>query len=76
MLDFSFTPIQDEYRAQLRELALKELLPDYQRGDAEQRYPAEQKRRIIRFGDDFWKGREEQRDLIAVFGLGMPLAPR
>ncbi len=66
MLDFSFTPTQEEFRAQLRELALRELLPLYQEGDVKQRYPAEQIRRVIRFADEFWKGREEQRDLICV----------
>jgi cyclohexanecarboxyl-CoA dehydrogenase len=66
MLDFSFTPAQDEYRERLRELALRELLPRYREGDAEERYPADQIRRIIRFGDEFWKGREEERDLITV----------
>jgi cyclohexanecarboxyl-CoA dehydrogenase len=66
MLDFSFTPAQDEYRERLRELALRELLPRYREGDAEERYPADQIRRIIRFGDEFWKGREKERDLITV----------
>ncbi len=66
MLDFTFTPAQEDYRAQLRELALKELLPRYHEGDREQRYPAEQIRRILRFGAEFWKGREDERDLIAV----------
>jgi cyclohexanecarboxyl-CoA dehydrogenase len=66
MLDFSFTPAQEEYRARLREIALRELLPHYQRNDEEQRYPREQIRRVISFGDAFWKGREDQRDLISV----------
>ncbi|MEN8183263.1 MAG: acyl-CoA dehydrogenase family protein [Myxococcota bacterium] len=66
MLDFSFSPVQEEYRKQLREFALRELLPHYQENDEAGRYPAEQIRRIIRLGDDFWKGREDERDLIAV----------
>jgi hypothetical protein len=37
MLDFAFTPVQQEYRSELRKIALEELLPLYQRGDAEQR---------------------------------------
>lgn len=66
MLDFSFTPLQEEYRAGLRGLAMKELAPLYQRGDREQIYPTEQIKRIIQFGEAFWKGREDQRDLISV----------
>jgi cyclohexanecarboxyl-CoA dehydrogenase len=66
MLDFSFTPTQEEYRKQLRELALRELLPHYQSNDAEERFPREQIRRIVRFQDEFWRGREPERDLISV----------
>jgi cyclohexanecarboxyl-CoA dehydrogenase len=66
MLDFSFTPAQEEFRAQLRELALRELLPQYQLADREERYPDELIRRVIRFCADFWKGREEHWDLVAV----------
>ncbi len=66
MLDFSFTPAQDEYREALRELALKELLPLYQKGDAERIYPKEQVKRVLRFGEEFWKGREAERDLVTV----------
>ena len=40
MLDFGFSPAQEEYRAALRRIALEELLPLYQRGDAEGIYPA------------------------------------
>ena len=65
MLDFSFTPAQEEYRAALRAFALRELLPHYQEGDAEERYPKEQIRKIVRFANDFWEGREE-RDLVTV----------
>jgi cyclohexanecarboxyl-CoA dehydrogenase len=66
MLDFTFTPAQEEFRAQLRELALRELLPHYQLADSEERYPHELIRRVIRFCADFWKGREEDWDLVAV----------
>ncbi len=66
MLDFRFTPAQDAYRRQLRELALKELLPHYRRNDEELRYPKEQIQRVIRFGNDYWRGREDEWDLIAV----------
>jgi cyclohexanecarboxyl-CoA dehydrogenase len=66
MLDFSFTPAQEEYRARLREIALDELLPHYQRNDEEQRYPSEQIRRVTSFSDAFWEGREDERDLISV----------
>jgi cyclohexanecarboxyl-CoA dehydrogenase len=66
MLDFSFTPAQQEYRKQLRELALRELGPQYQRNDAEERFPTEEIQRIVRFGDEFWRGREDERDLISV----------
>jgi cyclohexanecarboxyl-CoA dehydrogenase len=66
MLDFSFTPTQDDYRAQLREFALRELLPRYREGDVQQRYPREQIKQIIRFANDFFKGREDERDLISV----------
>jgi cyclohexanecarboxyl-CoA dehydrogenase len=66
MLDFSFTPTQEEYRKQLRELALRELLPHYQKNDAEERFPRAQIQRIVRFGEEFWRGREEERDLISV----------
>ena len=66
MLDFAFTPTQDEYRRRLREFALRELLPRYREGDTERRYPKEQIQAIVRFAGDFWKGREGERDLIAV----------
>jgi hypothetical protein len=66
MLDFSFSPAQDEFRAGLREIALAELLPRYQTGDAQQIYPAEQVKRILAFSNDFWAGREAERDLISV----------
>jgi cyclohexanecarboxyl-CoA dehydrogenase len=66
MLDFSFTPAQEEYRAALRKIALEELLPRYQAGDAQQIYPAEQIKRILAFSQAFWAGRESERDLISV----------
>ena len=66
MLDFSFSPAQEEYRAALRKIALEELLPRYQKGDAEQIYPAEQVKRVLAFSNEFWAGREEERDLISV----------
>jgi cyclohexanecarboxyl-CoA dehydrogenase len=66
MLDFHFTPTQEEYRARLREIALTELLPQYQEGDRAQRYPHQQIRRIIEFADAFWKPREAERDLVSV----------
>ncbi len=64
MLDYSFTPVQEEYRAQLRELALTELAPYYQKWDAEQAYPHEQIKRVLQFAADFWRGREAERTLI------------
>jgi cyclohexanecarboxyl-CoA dehydrogenase len=66
MLDFSFSPLQEEFRAGLRKIALEELLPRYQRGDADQIYPAEQVKRVLSFASEFWAGRERERDLIAV----------
>jgi cyclohexanecarboxyl-CoA dehydrogenase len=66
VLDFSFTPAQEAYRAALRELAVRELLPLYQRGDAEQRYPHEQIKRVLAFAADFWRGREAEHDLVTV----------
>jgi len=66
MLDFSFSDAQEEYRAALRKIALEELLPRYQKGDAEQIYPGEQVKRILAFGNEFWAGREDERDLISV----------
>lgn len=66
MLDFSFSPAQEQYRAALRNIALEELLPRYQVGDAQQIYPGEQVKRILAFGREFWDGREEERDLISV----------
>jgi cyclohexanecarboxyl-CoA dehydrogenase len=66
VLDFGFTPAQEEYRAALQKLALDELLPLYQRGDAEKRYPSEQVKRVLAFSAGFWKGREAERDLITV----------
>lgn len=66
MLDFSFTPAQEEYRAALRRIALEELLPRYQQGDAEQIYPAEQVKRVLSFSAAFWAGREAERDLVTV----------
>ncbi|MEN8159139.1 MAG: acyl-CoA dehydrogenase family protein [Myxococcota bacterium] len=66
MLDFSFSPAQQEYRKQLRELALRELLPGYQRNDDEERFPTKEIQRIVRFGEEFWHGREDERDLISV----------
>jgi cyclohexanecarboxyl-CoA dehydrogenase len=66
VLDFAFTPAQEEYRAALRKLALEELLPLYRKGDAEQVYPAAQVKRVLSFAAEFWKGREQERDLITV----------
>ncbi len=66
MLNFAFTPAQEEYRAALRRIALEELLPLYHRGDVERVYPVAQVKRILAFAADFWKGREEQHDLITV----------
>jgi alkylation response protein AidB-like acyl-CoA dehydrogenase len=48
MLDFSFTPQQEQLRRTLREFALKELLPHYGRWDREGQYPREQVRKICR----------------------------
>ena len=64
VLDFSFTPAQEEYRAALRELAFTELAPHYQKWDVEQAYPAKQIRRVLRFAAEFWEGREAERTLI------------
>jgi hypothetical protein len=61
MLDFEFSPTQTEYREQLREFALRELLPGYQQREEEGRYPSDEVRRVIRFTNDFWKGREDER---------------
>ena len=69
MLDFEFTETQEEFRAQLRELALRELLPHYQEDDASQRYPREQIVSVIRFANEFWKGRDDERDLIGEASL-------
>jgi cyclohexanecarboxyl-CoA dehydrogenase len=66
MLDFSFTPTQEEFRKQLRDFSLRELLPRYQEGDEQRRYPSEQIMHVIRFIDEFWKGHEKDRDLITV----------
>ena len=64
MLDFTFTQSQNEYRAQLRELAMTELFPHYRKWDEEQAYPHEQIQRVLRFGAEFWKGREDERGLL------------
>jgi hypothetical protein len=64
VLDFSFTPAEDEFRTGLRELALTELLPRYREGDAKGVYPAAQIRRVIGFADAFWKGHEAERTLV------------
>ncbi|MBW1685576.1 MAG: acyl-CoA dehydrogenase family protein [Deltaproteobacteria bacterium] len=66
MLNFTFTPAQEEFRERLREFALRELLPHYQTFDAERRYPREQIKRVIRFAADYWSGREDEWDLVAV----------
>lgn len=66
MLDFTFTPTQDDFRAGLREFVMRELAPYYQDDDARQNYPRERIQKVIRFGADFWKGREAQWDLVAV----------
>ena len=66
MLDFSFSPAQEEYRAGLRQIALEELLPRYQIGDKDQIYPAEQVKRVLAFAQEFWAGRDEEPDLISV----------
>ncbi|MDX1648431.1 MAG: acyl-CoA dehydrogenase [Myxococcota bacterium] len=66
MLDFGFTAAQEDYRATLRELALRELLPRYARGDAEQVYPKEQVKRVLAFSAAFWAEREEEPDLVTV----------
>ena len=65
MLDFSFTPNQEEYRQALRRIALEELLPRYAEGDAEV-YPREQIMRINAFSEEFWRGREDEWDLVSV----------
>ncbi len=64
MLDFTFTPAEEEFRAALRTLALTELLPRYRAGDATGTYPREQIRRVIAFADGFWRGREAERTLV------------
>jgi len=64
MLDFRFTPHQQEYRQALRQLALEQLLPRYAEGDAG-RYPREQILAINAFAEQFWRGREREWDLIA-----------
>ncbi len=64
MLDFSFTPAEEEFRAALRTLALGELLPRYRAGDATGTYPREQIRRVIAFVDEFWRGRDADRTLV------------
>jgi cyclohexanecarboxyl-CoA dehydrogenase len=64
VIDFSFTPAQQEYREALRKLAREELLPRYAEGDAGV-YPTQQIQRINAFSDEFWRGREQEWDLIA-----------
>jgi cyclohexanecarboxyl-CoA dehydrogenase len=64
MLDFGFSPAQEEYRAALREFALRELLPLYGHWDLAGEYPYEPIRNVIRFANDFWRGREAERDLV------------
>jgi cyclohexanecarboxyl-CoA dehydrogenase len=66
MLDFDFTPAQQEFRRVLREVALRELLPRYQEGDRSGEYPRDRIRRVLALADDFWRGRESERDLIAA----------
>jgi cyclohexanecarboxyl-CoA dehydrogenase len=66
MLDFAFSPFHEEFRAGLRELALKELLPRYQEFDETREYPREQIKKVIAFGEDFFRGREDEWDLVAV----------
>jgi cyclohexanecarboxyl-CoA dehydrogenase len=66
MLDFSFTPAQQEFRAGLREIALGELLPHYQERDADLVYPKEQIQRVIHYSNQFWSGREDEWDLVSV----------
>jgi cyclohexanecarboxyl-CoA dehydrogenase len=48
VLDFSFTPEQEQLRRTLRAFALRELLPRYARGDRERRYPREQVQAVCR----------------------------
>jgi cyclohexanecarboxyl-CoA dehydrogenase len=64
MLDFQFTPNQEEFRQGQPAQALESLLPRYAEGD-EGRYPSEQILEINAFAEDFWRGREEEWDLIA-----------
>jgi len=64
VLDFGFTPAQDEYRERLRAFALETLLPRYRQGDRAAAYPHEQVRAVLRFAAEFWRGREAERDLI------------
>jgi cyclohexanecarboxyl-CoA dehydrogenase len=66
MLDFSFTSAQQEYRGQLRAFVLAELLPLYRHWDRTSEYPYEQIRKVLRFSEDFWRGREQERDLIVA----------
>lgn len=47
MLDFSFSPEQEELRSSLRRFALKELLPRYREGDRTGDYPREQVKKTI-----------------------------
>jgi cyclohexanecarboxyl-CoA dehydrogenase len=66
VLDFDFGPAQDAYRAELRAFALRELAPGYVERDALRRYPGAEIRKLIRFQEAFWKGREDERDLVSV----------
>jgi cyclohexanecarboxyl-CoA dehydrogenase len=66
VLDFSFTSTQEAYRAELRELALRDLLPRYRHGDAAQAYPREQVKRVLEFAARFWQGREDERTLLVA----------
>ena len=66
VLDFSFSPAQEDYRCAVRQLALTELLPRYQSGDANQAYPADQVRRVLAFSREFWAERGEEPNLVSV----------
>jgi len=47
MLDFGFSPQEEEFRLTLRRFALKELLPRYRQGDRTGEYPKEQVKKTI-----------------------------
>ncbi len=64
MLSFAFTAAEDEYRARVRALALRDLAPGYRRRDERGEYPHAEVKAVLALAAEYWRGREAERNLI------------